>query len=252
MLRIISVFPTKTYKLVLEFSDKEYRLYDARKHFVYKKSPLVDIVENEELFLTAKVIEDAGTVEWSNGFDLDPDMLYEKSEPLVQLNDRFEILDDESTIKRDHSISPVNNDLFTKVSPQAKFKRENAKSLLNRVEVKNPYEGSEKANQLDLAERFTQFIDRNQKAIRKHIETNTIQYKLKHNQYSGTDDISKATHWRAIKDHLHLDDDTIVTIGTLYSTYLDKYQEEYFIIDDIGNFSMVYLNHKGEFLIMKK
>jgi hypothetical protein len=30
--------------------------------------------------MTAKLIEVAGTVGWSNGVDLDPDVMYEKSE----------------------------------------------------------------------------------------------------------------------------------------------------------------------------
>lgn len=79
MKRVISVIPLKTFKLILGYPNGEYRIYDARKHLAAKMSPLVDIVQNEELFLTAKVIEDAGTVGWSNGVDLDPDVLYDES-----------------------------------------------------------------------------------------------------------------------------------------------------------------------------
>jgi hypothetical protein len=51
-----------------------------------KKSPLKDITEDLTIFLTASVNEECGTVQWSNGVDLDPDVLYERSKPLAELN----------------------------------------------------------------------------------------------------------------------------------------------------------------------
>lgn len=86
MKRVVSVYPTKTWKLLMEFTDTDYRVYDANKHLSGKFSPLGDVVKDIHLFLTAHVIPDAGTIGWDNGADLDPDVLYEKSESSNQLN----------------------------------------------------------------------------------------------------------------------------------------------------------------------
>lgn len=86
MKRVISVYPTKTWKLIIEFTGTDYRVYDAKKHLSGKYEPLGNVVQDIHLFLTAHVIPDAGTIGWSNGADLDPDVLYEKSEPSNQLN----------------------------------------------------------------------------------------------------------------------------------------------------------------------
>jgi hypothetical protein len=86
MKRVVSVYPTKTWKLLIEFTDADYRVYDAKKHLSGKFSPLGELAENIQLFLTAHVIPDAGTVGWENGADLDPDVLYEMSESSNQLN----------------------------------------------------------------------------------------------------------------------------------------------------------------------
>ncbi len=54
--RVTGLYPTKNFKLVLEFSNDEYKFVEC------------------------------GTVQWSNGVDLDPDVLYERSKPLDELN----------------------------------------------------------------------------------------------------------------------------------------------------------------------
>ena len=84
--RVTGLYPTKNFKLVLEFSNDEYKFVDIRDYLKGKKSPLKDITENLTIFLTASLNEECGTVQWSNGVDLDPDVLYERSKPLAELN----------------------------------------------------------------------------------------------------------------------------------------------------------------------
>ncbi|PWV97400.1 uncharacterized protein DUF2442 [Paenibacillus cellulosilyticus] len=86
MNRIIGVYPTRAYKLILEYPDGKYRIYDAKKQLSDKASPLGDIIGDYELFRSAHVVEDTGTVGWSNGVDLDPDVLYDNSELDAQLS----------------------------------------------------------------------------------------------------------------------------------------------------------------------
>jgi hypothetical protein len=84
--RVTGLYPTKNFKLVLEFSNDEYKFVDIRDYLKGKKSPLKDITEDLTIFLTASVNEECGTVQWCNGVDLDSDVLYERSKPLDELN----------------------------------------------------------------------------------------------------------------------------------------------------------------------
>ncbi|MRG86350.1 DUF2442 domain-containing protein [Salinibacillus xinjiangensis] len=61
-----SVYPTRTFKLILEFEKKEYRLLD-KKFLESDKGVLADIRDNIDLFLTVEIDETAGTVYWENG-----------------------------------------------------------------------------------------------------------------------------------------------------------------------------------------
>ncbi|WP_153125978.1 DUF2442 domain-containing protein [Peribacillus tepidiphilus] len=86
-MRVTSVYPTKTFKLVLEFNHGEYRLFDIRKIPTDPKGLVADIQHDRELFLTAEIDSIAGTVRWENGVDFDPQMLYEQSVSLDRLTD---------------------------------------------------------------------------------------------------------------------------------------------------------------------
>ncbi len=76
-LGVKSVTASDQYRLILVFENGETRCFDMR--------PLLAIgqfreLTTLELFKTARVAFD--TVEWENGLDLDPEYLYDRSEPL--------------------------------------------------------------------------------------------------------------------------------------------------------------------------
>jgi len=77
-LSIIDVKPLKDYKLLLKFENKEEKIFDMK--------PYLDIgkfqeLKDENLFKKVKISFD--TIEWANGLDFDPEVLYEKSSALV-------------------------------------------------------------------------------------------------------------------------------------------------------------------------
>ncbi|HLR40833.1 MAG TPA: DUF2442 domain-containing protein [Virgibacillus sp.] len=78
-MKITSVYPTRTFKLILEFDKKEYRMLDIKKFLQSDEGVLADVRDNLALFLTVDVDEVAGTVCWENGVDFDPTILYQKS-----------------------------------------------------------------------------------------------------------------------------------------------------------------------------
>jgi hypothetical protein len=72
---IIAVNPLKNYKLYLRFEDNQDRIVDIQKQveFTGVFEPLKDL----EYFAQVKVNPELGTIQWPNGADLDPDVLYE-------------------------------------------------------------------------------------------------------------------------------------------------------------------------------
>jgi hypothetical protein len=77
-LSVVSVKPLKDYKLLLKFENNEEKIFDIK--------PYLDIgkfqeLKDEKLFKTVKISFD--TIEWNNGLDFDPEILYEKSSALV-------------------------------------------------------------------------------------------------------------------------------------------------------------------------
>jgi len=74
-----NVTATDQHQLVIEFEGGEVRSFDV--------TPLLGIgrfreLASQSVFRTARVAFD--TVQWENGLDLDPEYLYERSEPLLR------------------------------------------------------------------------------------------------------------------------------------------------------------------------
>ena len=70
-LAVKKVQPTDDYKLFLTFSNGEIRLFDMKPYL--KKGIFIEL-NNFSMFNTAHVSFD--TVEWDNGADFDPEVLY--------------------------------------------------------------------------------------------------------------------------------------------------------------------------------
>ncbi len=77
-LSVIDVKPLKDYKLLLKFENNEEKIFDITPYLEIGK---FKELKDKELFNSVKVSFD--TIEWSNGLDLDPEFLYEKSSVLV-------------------------------------------------------------------------------------------------------------------------------------------------------------------------
>ena len=77
---IRSAYPVGERYLILEFDDGEYKIADIKPFMV---GPLFEPLKDKAFFRQVKVDPDTGTVTWPNEADLDPDVLYAKSVPLV-------------------------------------------------------------------------------------------------------------------------------------------------------------------------
>ncbi|MDH7577573.1 MAG: DUF2442 domain-containing protein [Bacillota bacterium] len=75
-----SAYPVRDYYLILEFDESEYRVINLRP---FLDGPVFEPLKNPAFFRQVRVDPDAGTVVWPNGADIDPDVLYAKSVPLV-------------------------------------------------------------------------------------------------------------------------------------------------------------------------
>jgi hypothetical protein len=69
-----AVKPLANYEILLTFKNDEQRIFDVKPFLNLGKFAEL---RNESLFRSVHVSFD--TVEWNNGMDLDPEMLYEKS-----------------------------------------------------------------------------------------------------------------------------------------------------------------------------
>jgi hypothetical protein len=77
-LSVVEVKPLDDFKLLLKFENDEDKIFDMK--------PYLDIGKFQELkdrqvFNSVKISFD--TIEWCNGLDFDPEVLYEKSSTLV-------------------------------------------------------------------------------------------------------------------------------------------------------------------------
>ena len=73
-LSVNKVHPLNDYKLELTFENNEIRIFDVKP---YLDTGLFKTLKDEKIFKRVKVSYD--TIEWPNGVDLDPEVLYEKS-----------------------------------------------------------------------------------------------------------------------------------------------------------------------------
>lgn len=86
-MRVTSVFPTRTFKLIVEFDKKEYRMLDIKKFLQDDKGLLADVRDDLDLFMSVSVDDVAGTVAWSNGVDFDPEVIYRNSKDIDNMLD---------------------------------------------------------------------------------------------------------------------------------------------------------------------
>jgi len=73
-LSVHKVKPLSDYRLELTFENKEKKIFDVKP---YLDTGLFKTLKDDNFFKMVKVSYD--TIEWPNGVDLDPEVLYEKS-----------------------------------------------------------------------------------------------------------------------------------------------------------------------------
>ena len=76
-LGVIDVKPLDGYQLELVFENNETRIFDTSP---YLDTGVFSELKEVSMFKTVHVSFD--TIEWANGADLDPEVLYEKSQPI--------------------------------------------------------------------------------------------------------------------------------------------------------------------------
>ena len=79
-LSVKKVKPLSNYNLELTFENKEIRIFDIKP---YLNTGLFKKLKDEKYFNMVKVSYD--TIEWPNGVDLDPEILYEKSKVRIKV-----------------------------------------------------------------------------------------------------------------------------------------------------------------------
>lgn len=84
-MRILSLYATKNFKLIMEFENQSYRILDMKKFLQNEQGLLKDICNDINLFLSAELDGIAGTVRLSNHVDFDNIVLYETSQDLDDL-----------------------------------------------------------------------------------------------------------------------------------------------------------------------
>jgi hypothetical protein len=67
------------YKLELTFENKEIKIFDVKP---YLDTGLFEKLKDKNLFKMVRISFD--TIEWPNGIDLDPEVLYEKSKAKIK------------------------------------------------------------------------------------------------------------------------------------------------------------------------
>jgi hypothetical protein len=78
--KVKSVEPLPNYQLLLTFDNGQQRQFDMNSYL--DKGIFADL-KDESLFRSVRVSFD--TIEWSNGADLCPEVLYEQSSPLQKV-----------------------------------------------------------------------------------------------------------------------------------------------------------------------
>ncbi|KIN51157.1 DUF2442 domain-containing protein [Bacillus subtilis] len=76
--KITAVFTLMSFKLILEFDNREYRLLNMKGFLKNEKGVLAEILDID-MFRTARVDRIAGTVVFENEVDFDPEILYKSS-----------------------------------------------------------------------------------------------------------------------------------------------------------------------------
>jgi len=78
-LSVKKVKPLSNYRLEITFENREIKIFDVKP---YLDTGLFKTLKDENFFKMVKISFD--TIEWPNGVDLDPEILYEKGRARIK------------------------------------------------------------------------------------------------------------------------------------------------------------------------
>ncbi|MCH6265079.1 DUF2442 domain-containing protein [Neobacillus citreus] len=87
-MKILSFYPTKSFKLIMEFENQEYRLLDTKEFLKNEDGLLQGLCNDINLFMTAELDEITGNIKWRNGVEFEPESLYNSALDLDRLKNR--------------------------------------------------------------------------------------------------------------------------------------------------------------------
>jgi hypothetical protein len=77
---------TDKFELILIFENKEYRILNIKEFPWNNESLLTELIRDDvQMFQTVEIDQVTGNVKWSNGVELDPDLLYVASRQIRML-----------------------------------------------------------------------------------------------------------------------------------------------------------------------
>lgn len=101
----------------MEFENSDYRLLDMREFLQNEEGLMKEIINDIDVFMTANLDEDAGTIRWANGVDFDPEILYKNSISLDELIKKDSIKDKEAReIPTPKKITRLSDDYESEIS----------------------------------------------------------------------------------------------------------------------------------------
>lgn len=86
MVRVTTVHPLESFRLLVTFADGTERVVDVER---FLRGPMfAEIRRSRSMFEAVSVDQELGVVVWPNGADIDPDVLYGRYEPAWSEDDR--------------------------------------------------------------------------------------------------------------------------------------------------------------------
>ncbi|OQY44227.1 MAG: hypothetical protein B6242_13115 [Anaerolineaceae bacterium 4572_78] len=84
MIRIKKAIPLENYRLKITFNTNEVGVFDLSS---WLDGPIYSKLKNKDIFNHVVIDEIAGTMVWSNGIDICPDVVYEQTNFAINEND---------------------------------------------------------------------------------------------------------------------------------------------------------------------
>lgn len=121
-MRILSFYPTKTFKFIMEFENGDYCLLDMREFLQNEEGIMKDIINDVDVFMTAKLDDVTGTIMWANDVDFDPEILYKSSISLDELMNKNSVGGKKAReIRKPRKVTRLPDDHESEISKQNKY-----------------------------------------------------------------------------------------------------------------------------------